>query len=159
MNLFSLLRKPAWEHKDAARRAAAIAGEDHPDLIARLPELARTDPEPAARLAAVRRIDDLSLLGDRSRNDDDAAVREAARQRFVQRLLDARLPEAERERVLDRFVRLPDAPASGSGLGLAIVRAVADLHAATLRLDASPTLGGLRVRVGFARADGPSAQG
>ena len=52
-----------------------------------------------------------------------------------------------------------DAPASGSGLGLAIVRAVADLHAATLRLDASPTLGGLRVRVGFARADGPSAQG
>ena len=69
------------------------------------------------------------------------------------------IPEAERERVLDRFVRLPDAPASGSGLGLAIVRAVADLHAATLRLDASPKLGGLRVRVGFARADGPSAQG
>lgn len=69
------------------------------------------------------------------------------------------IPEAERERVLDRFVRLPDAPASGSGLGLAIVRAVADLHAATLRLDASPTLGGLRVRVGFARVDGPSAQG
>lgn len=100
MNLFSLLRKPAWEHKDAVRRAAAIAGEDHPDLIARLPELARTDPEPTVRLAAVRRIDDLSLLGDRSRNDDAAAVREAARQRFVQRLLDARVPEAERERVL-----------------------------------------------------------
>lgn len=68
------------------------------------------------------------------------------------------IPEAERERVLDRFVRLPDAPASGSGLGLAIVRAVADLHTATLRLDASPTLGGLRVRVCFQRPDGASAQ-
>ncbi|MGS5089260.1 ATP-binding protein [Hydrogenophaga sp. A37] len=59
------------------------------------------------------------------------------------------IPEAERERVLDRFVRLPDAPSSGSGLGLAIVKAVADLHSATLRLDASPQLGGLRVQVVF----------
>ncbi|MGE4358970.1 MAG: hypothetical protein AB7D30_03915, partial [Lysobacteraceae bacterium] len=100
MNPFSLLRKPAWEHKDAARRAAAVAGEEHPDLIARLPDLARNDPDPAVRLAAVRRIDDLSLLGDRSRNDDAATVREAARQRYIQRLLDARVPEPERERVL-----------------------------------------------------------
>ncbi len=100
MNPFSLLRKPAWEHKDAARRAAAVAGGEHPDLIARLPDLARTDPDPAVRLAAVRRIDDLSLLGDRSRNDDAATVREAARQRYIQRLLDARVPEPERERVL-----------------------------------------------------------
>jgi two-component system OmpR family sensor kinase len=59
------------------------------------------------------------------------------------------IPEAERERVLDRFVRLPDAPSSGSGLGLAIVKAVADLHGATLQLDASPSLGGLRVQVVF----------
>jgi len=62
------------------------------------------------------------------------------------------VPEAERERVLDRFVRLPDAPASGSGLGLAIVKSVADLHGATLRLDASPSLGGLRVQVVFPAA-------
>lgn len=59
------------------------------------------------------------------------------------------IPEAERARVLDRFVRLPGAPSTGSGLGLAIVKAVADLHGATLRLDASPALGGLRVRVAF----------
>ena len=59
--------------------------------------------------------------------------------------------EAERERVLDRFVRLPDAPSSGSGLGLAIAKSVADLHGAALRLDASPTLGGLRVQVVFPR--------
>ena len=59
------------------------------------------------------------------------------------------IPEAERARVLDRFVRLPGTPSTGSGLGLAIVKAVADLHGATLRLDASPALGGLRVRVAF----------
>ncbi|MBT9550542.1 MAG: sensor histidine kinase N-terminal domain-containing protein [Hydrogenophaga sp.] len=59
------------------------------------------------------------------------------------------IPEAERERVLDRFYRLPEAASTGSGLGLAIVKAVADLHGAKLQLDASPTLGGLRVRVAF----------
>ncbi|WP_374411054.1 ATP-binding protein [Hydrogenophaga sp.] len=57
------------------------------------------------------------------------------------------IPEAERERVLDRFYRLPDAPSTGSGLGLAIAQSVAQLHGAALRLDASPALGGLRVRL------------
>lgn len=60
------------------------------------------------------------------------------------------IPAEERDRVFDRFYRLPDAPASGSGLGLAIVKAVADLHGASLSLDASPALGGLRVQVDFA---------
>lgn len=57
----------------------------------------------------------------------------------------------ERERVLQRFVRLPEAGAvaPGSGLGLAIVQAVVQLHGATLALESSPALGGLRVRVGF----------
>ena len=57
------------------------------------------------------------------------------------------IPEAERGHVLDRFVRLPDAPSTGSGLGLAIAQAVAQLHGTALQLDASPTLGGLRVRL------------
>lgn len=57
------------------------------------------------------------------------------------------IPEAERTRVLDRFYRLPDAPSTGSGLGLAIAQSVAQMHGGALRLDASPTLGGLRVRL------------
>lgn len=57
------------------------------------------------------------------------------------------IPEAERTRVLDRFYRLPDAPSTGSGLGLAIAQSVAQMHGSALRLDASPTLGGLRVRL------------
>ena len=51
----------------------------------------------------------------------------------------------ERARVQDRFYRVPGTPGHGSGLGLAIVHAIAERHGAALTLDASPTLGGLRV--------------
>lgn len=54
---------------------------------------------------------------------------------------------AARERVFDRFHRELGSGASGSGLGLSIVRRAAELHGASLTLDVSPTLGGLRVRV------------
>jgi signal transduction histidine kinase len=60
------------------------------------------------------------------------------------------IPEAEREKVFQRFHRL-DASRStpGSGLGLALVRAVADLHGMTIVLeDAAP---GLRVRIALPR--------
>jgi signal transduction histidine kinase len=46
------------------------------------------------------------------------------------------IPEAERERVLERFVRLDgDRSTPGNGLGLSLVSAVAKLHGATLRLE------------------------
>jgi signal transduction histidine kinase len=45
------------------------------------------------------------------------------------------IPEADRERVLERFVRLePSRQGPGTGLGLSLVAAVAKLHGATLRL-------------------------
>ena len=55
------------------------------------------------------------------------------------------IPEADQQRVLDRFYRVPGTPSTGSGLGLAIVKAVAELHGAPLSLDRSQRLGGLRV--------------
>jgi two-component system, OmpR family, sensor kinase len=57
--------------------------------------------------------------------------------------------ETDRERVLDRFYRAAGTEKTGSGLGLAIVKSIADWHGATLRLDRSARLGGLRVEVGF----------
>ena len=59
------------------------------------------------------------------------------------------IPPEERERVLQRFVRL-DASRSGggSGLGLSLVAGVASLHRARLALDESP-LGGLWASVAF----------
>jgi two-component system, OmpR family, sensor kinase len=59
------------------------------------------------------------------------------------------IAQADRERVFDRFYRIAGTQASGSGLGLAIVRSIARLHGASLHLDQSQRLGGLRVQVRF----------
>ncbi|HEX4152136.1 MAG TPA: ATP-binding protein [Steroidobacteraceae bacterium] len=58
------------------------------------------------------------------------------------------IPPADRERAFDRFYRRASAPEGGSGLGLAIVKAIADRHAAQLRLGDAPE-GGLLVSVTF----------
>jgi signal transduction histidine kinase len=58
----------------------------------------------------------------------------------------AGIPEAQREQVLQRFVRLETSRASpGSGLGLSLVAAVARLHNGSIRLEDSEP--GLRVRL------------
>lgn len=59
------------------------------------------------------------------------------------------IPPEHRDRVWDRFYRLPGSEVDGSGLGLAIVRAVADAHGAHIELGQSERLGGLRVTVRF----------
>jgi two-component system OmpR family sensor kinase len=61
------------------------------------------------------------------------------------------IPEADRERVFDRFHRAAAADTPGSGLGLAIVQAVARRHGAQVRLGRSERLGGLRADVLFPR--------
>jgi len=58
------------------------------------------------------------------------------------------IPEAERDAVFDRFVRLePSRSTPGNGLGLSLVRAVARRHAANVTL--SDNHPGLRVRIEF----------
>ena len=66
------------------------------------------------------------------------------------------IPEADRERVLERFVRLEESRSSpGAGLGLSLVAAVAKLHDATVRLDDNDP--GLRISVRFPAA--PDTEG
>ncbi|WP_433789874.1 ATP-binding protein [Actinoplanes sp. CA-252034] len=58
----------------------------------------------------------------------------------------AGIPESERERVFERFVRLDEArdrDAGGSGLGLAIVKEIVAAHEGTVEVTAS-ALGGAR---------------
>lgn len=59
------------------------------------------------------------------------------------------IPPEERERVFDRFYRVAGSEAAGSGLGLAIIKAIAERHGATLKLDKSERLGGLAATVSF----------
>ena len=59
------------------------------------------------------------------------------------------IPPEERERVFDRFYRVAGSEAAGSGLGLAIIKAIAERHGATLKLDKSERLGGLAATVRF----------
>jgi two-component system OmpR family sensor kinase len=59
------------------------------------------------------------------------------------------IPADERQRVFDRFYRPPGTSPPGSGLGMAIVKAIADAHGASIKLDNAPSTSGLAVTVSF----------
>jgi two-component system sensor histidine kinase QseC len=65
------------------------------------------------------------------------------------------IPEADRQRVFDRFVRLAGHLQPGTGLGLAICRRIAELHAATIHMAPGSGDTGLRVSVGLRAIAGP----
>ncbi|OLL98131.1 periplasmic sensor signal transduction histidine kinase [Pseudonocardia sp. Ae706_Ps2] len=68
------------------------------------------------------------------------------------------VPEADRARVFERFVRLDEARArgdGGSGLGLAIVAELVAAHGGTVEATSSPELGGARFRVTVPAAPAP----
>lgn len=98
MKWLSFLSKPAWQSADASKRATAVANEQHPDLVARIADFARHDADAQVRKAAIRRLTDLSLLSDRARLDHSADVRELARQRLHQFMIDSKVDPAQRQR-------------------------------------------------------------
>lgn len=64
------------------------------------------------------------------------------------------IPEAERERVFERYYRVDGARAAaegGRGLGLAIAAGIVKAHGGTMRADASAELGGARIVVELPR--------
>jgi two-component system OmpR family sensor kinase len=68
------------------------------------------------------------------------------------------IPPEERERVFDRFYRVPGTAAPGSGIGLALVKMIAERHGATVELGSGPSGRGLAVRIAFpdrAPGEGP----
>jgi len=61
------------------------------------------------------------------------------------------IPEAERERVFERFYRVLGTAESGTGLGLSIVQRIAEMHGARIELGSGDGTRGLRVMVTFPR--------
>jgi two-component system sensor histidine kinase TctE len=62
------------------------------------------------------------------------------------------IPAVERERVVERYYRVPGTVGTGSGLGLAIVREIATAHGATLEIGAGASGKGCRVEIKFSVA-------
>jgi two-component system sensor histidine kinase TctE len=67
------------------------------------------------------------------------------------------IPEAERQRVRQRFYRLPNSPGHGSGLGLAIVDEIARLYGAAVTIGSGVNGRGTRVVLQFAETVSPQA--
>jgi two-component system, OmpR family, sensor histidine kinase TctE len=62
------------------------------------------------------------------------------------------IPESDRQRVKQRFYRLPNSPGHGSGLGLAIVDEIAGLYAARVHIGNGPDGLGTIVQISFTGA-------
>ena len=62
------------------------------------------------------------------------------------------VPEAERERIFERFYRIAGSEADGCGLGLSIVREIATLHRAVARVGGGSSGRGVRFTVEFPKA-------
>lgn len=60
------------------------------------------------------------------------------------------IPTEERQRVRQRFYRMPNSPGHGSGLGLAIVDEIANLYDAALTIESGAGGVGTRIAVSFA---------
>ena len=70
------------------------------------------------------------------------------------------IPEDQRDRVFERFVRLDEArarDAGGSGLGLAIVKEIVTAHGGTVTVSSAAGLGGARFVVRLPAAADPTS--
>ncbi|UOW01537.1 HAMP domain-containing sensor histidine kinase [Agrococcus sp. SCSIO52902] len=143
------------EHAAGQRQAVDLDDLAHEE-VARVRALGRAVDGTAVRAAPV--VGDARLLGRACRNLVDNALRHArGRVALGSVVRDGRamlwvdddgagVPEGERDRVFERFVRLDEGRArddGGSGLGLAIVRQVARAHGGDAWVTSAPA-GGAR---------------
>ncbi len=90
--------KPKWQNKDTVVRRAAVATDHDAQLLAALPEIARSDTDSGVRLAALKRLNNYEAWRERSTGDAEPEVRHAARQAYLVLLCidDARVPSLAR---------------------------------------------------------------
>jgi two-component system sensor histidine kinase TctE len=123
----------------------------------------RSDIDLGAEVQPVTIIADPSLLDDLLSNLVDNALKytpaggtvtvsagENGGKRFIAvEDTGAGIPERERERVKQRFYRMPNSPGHGSGLGLAIVDEIARLYGASLTIGSGANRVGTKIVLQF----------
>ncbi|MFI5470984.1 ATP-binding protein [Streptomyces cacaoi] len=156
-DLLLLARLDAGEGPVAGARVdlAALAREEaagRPDVAVEPVEPEPLEPEPVEVAGSRGQLGRVlaNLLDNAHRHARSAVtvtVRRAGGQAVVEVADDGDgVPEADRERIFERFVRLDDARGrddGGAGLGLAIARDVAVRHGGTLTVRETPTGGAL----------------
>jgi two-component system OmpR family sensor kinase len=137
-----------------ARRAVAdligVAQNKHIDLGLQRADAGEVEGQPDALMILLRNLVDNAIKYTPAGGTVDVSV--AAEQGTLSVTVEDSgpgIPAEERERVFDRFYRVPGSEAAGSGLGLAIIKAIAERHGATLVLGESARLGGLAATVRF----------
>lgn len=78
--ILSRFLKPKWQHTDPTARKQAVQGLENTDPT--LIDLARQDPDPAVRRAALERLSDFSVLQHLAREDADLGIQTAAAARY-----------------------------------------------------------------------------
>jgi len=145
---------------DLARRTVAdlagVAAAKGVDLGVQQADPATAIGQPDALQILLRNLVDNAVKYTPSGGTVDISVLQEG-QKIVVQVEDSGpgIPPEERERVFDRFYRVAGSEAAGSGLGLAIIKAIAERHGATLVLDASQRLGGLKAVVTFKGTSAP----
>ena len=105
--ILSRFLKPKWQHTDPDTRKQAVRELDNTNPT--LHELARQDPDPTVRRAALERLGDLDLLSRIACDDGDAGVRTAAQERYRALLAGQAADGPALADRLERLQREPDA--------------------------------------------------
>ncbi len=136
--------------KRAVAELAGVAAAKQIDLGMQRADSADVDGQPDALMILLRNLIDNAIKYTPQGGTVDVSVAAASGEvRVTVEDSGPGIPPEERERVFDRFYRVPGSDAAGSGLGLAIIKSIAERHGATLALGESKRLGGLEATVTF----------
>jgi two-component system OmpR family sensor kinase len=136
--------------KRAVAELASVAAAKQIDLGLPRADSAKVEGQPDALMILLRNLVDNAIkYTPEGGTVDVSVVADAGSVRVTVEDSGPGIPPAERERVFDRFYRVPGSDVKGSGLGLAIIKSIAERHGATLALGESKRLGGLEATVSF----------
>ena len=78
MSIINWFNKPKWKNKDAKIRAIAINTDDSTELKAQLTNISQNDESELVRSAALKRLDDYTLIAKIAENDTHKSVKNSA---------------------------------------------------------------------------------